>query len=161
MSTSTPTRVLRERPGVERRGDRSRGHLRVVPEAGPVGAPGVAPAGTAGHDARAGSPPPPLRLTRRGRLVLRGLVLMLLVVLLAVTGLALARSAQAEADPHAPVRTYVVMPGQTLWGIATELAPSADPRDTVALLVAANHLPSSSVYAGQQLVLPAELPAPR
>jgi hypothetical protein len=104
---------------------------------------------------------PPLRITRRGQLVLRALVVIALAVLITTTALVLARSARADADSHAPVRYHVVMPGETLWGIATQLSPNADPRDTVALLVEVNHLPSSGVLAGQRLVIPAGLPAPR
>jgi len=100
---------------------------------------------------------PPLRLTRRGRAVLRALVLLLLVALLSTAGLALARRADA-ADPLAPVRYHVVLPGETLWGIATRLDPSADPRETIAELVETNHLPSAAVGAGQRLILPTGLP---
>jgi hypothetical protein len=100
---------------------------------------------------------PPLRLTRRGRAVLRALVLLLLVALLSTAGLALARRADA-ADPLAPVRYHVVLPGETLWGIATRLDPSADPRETIAELVETNHLPSAAVGAGQRLILPPGLP---
>jgi hypothetical protein len=97
---------------------------------------------------------PPLRLTRRGRSALRLLIVLALVGLMATTALVLARSAQAEADPAAPVAYHVVLPGETLWGIASELTHGQDPRDTVALLVQVNHLPSSGVQAGQRLVLP-------
>jgi hypothetical protein len=100
---------------------------------------------------------PPLRLTRRGRAVLRALVLLLLVALLSTAGLALARRADA-ADPLAPVRYHVVLPGETLWGIATRLDPSSDPRETIAELVETNHLPSAAVGAGQRLILPPGLP---
>ena len=85
-----------------------------------------------------------------------------LVVL--ITGLAastLARSAAGGRRPAPVALTHVVMPGETLWGIATELSPNADPRDTVALLVEVNNLPSSGVLAGQRLVIPAGLPVAR
>jgi hypothetical protein len=89
--------------------------------------------------------------------VLRALVLLLLVALLSTAGLALARRADA-ADPLAPVRYHVVLPGETLWGIATRLDPSADPRETIAELVETNHLPSAAVGAGQRLILPPGFP---
>jgi hypothetical protein len=101
---------------------------------------------------------PPLRLTRRGRVALRTLVLLLLVALLSTAGLALARRADAAADPLAPVRYHVVLPGETLWGIATELDRSADPRATIAELVETNHLSSAAVGAGQRLMIPPGLP---
>ena len=55
------------------------------------------------------------------------LVVIALVALITTTALALARSARADADSHAPVRYHVVMPGETLWGIATELTPRPTP----------------------------------
>jgi LysM repeat protein len=85
-------------------------------------------------------------------------VLLLLVALLSMAGFALARQADAAADPKAPVRYHVVLPGETLWGIAAALDPSADPRDTIVQIVEANHLPSSAIWAGQRLVLPPGLP---
>ena len=147
MSNTTATRAFGPaRPG----GARPRTHLSVVPDLPSAhGRPAAAAA------------EPPLRLTRRGRLVLRALVVIGLVVLITATAFTLARSARADADSHAPVRYHVVMPGETLWGIATELSPNADPRDTVALLVEVNNLPSSGVLAGQRLVIPAGLPASR
>ncbi len=143
MSNTTATRAFGPaRPG----GARPRAHLSVVPDL---------------PSAHARAAEPPLRLTRRGRLVLRALVVIGLVVLITATAFTLARSARADADSHAPVRYHVVMPGETLWGIATELSPNADPRDTVALLVEVNNLPSSGVLAGQRLVIPAGLPVSR
>jgi hypothetical protein len=49
----------------------------------------------------------------------------------------------------------VVEAGDTYWGIASELAPDADPRPIVDVLVAANGGPSIAV--GQEIVIPAEL----
>ena len=152
MSNTTATRAFGP---AQHRGARPRTHLSVVPDV--PSAHGRSSSGSHGGVA----PEPPLRLTRRGRLVLRALVVIALAVLITTTALVLARSARADADSHAPVRYHVVMPGETLWGIATELSPKADPRDTVALLVEVNHLPSSGVLAGQRLVIPAGLPTPR
>jgi LysM domain len=102
---------------------------------------------------------PPLRLTRRGRTVLRALVVLALVGLLTATALLLAHRADA-ADGPAPtvvVKHHVVLPGETLWGIATGLAPGADPRDTIASIVEFNALQSSAVHAGQDLAIPPQL----
>ena len=92
----------------------------------------------------------PVRLTRRGRLVV---VLVLLVVL--VIGFSIGVSSQA-AGPSRPhhVPTVTVKPGETLWQVAVRVAPGADPRLVVDELVHANHLPSASVVAGQQLLVP-------
>jgi len=107
--------------------------------------------------------PAPLRLTRRGRRVLRGGVVVLMLVLMAVAGLALARGARAASEPAAEVvvATHVVLPGETLWGIAQEVAPGDDPRDTVARIVEFNAMTSPTVRAGQRLALPPGLPLPR
>jgi hypothetical protein len=138
------------RPGARRSTPQQGGrptHLRLVRCAEP-GAAGVA------HGA--GVPEPPLRLTRRGRAVLRALVVLGLVGLMAATALLMAHRADA-ADGPAPktvVKHHVVLPGETLWGIATGLAPGADPRDTIAAIVEFNSLQSSAVHAGQDLALP-------
>jgi hypothetical protein len=75
---------------------------------------------------RATSRRTPVRLTRRGRLVL-----VLLVAVLAFVALSLGRGAapQATTTPAAgPVATaIVVQPGDTLWQIARDLDPAADP----------------------------------
>ena len=51
--------------------------------------------------------------------------------------------------------TLVVQPGQTLWQIAEDLAPGADPRTTIALIVELNDLSGGGLAAGQELRLPA------
>ena len=99
---------------------------------------------------------PPLRLTRRGRTVLRALLVLALVGLMTATALFMAHRADA-ADGPAPkvvVKHHVVLPGETLWGIATRLAPGADPRDTIASILEFNALESSAVHAGQDLAIP-------
>jgi LysM repeat protein len=113
------------------------------------------------HPAGRGLPPrvaqpAPLRLTRRGRLVLRTLVVVLMLLAMTASGLALARGARA-ADGPAPavvVHTHVVLPGETLWAIAQRVAPRDDPRDTVARIAEFNSLASTAVHAGQHLALP-------
>ena len=62
-------------------------------------------------------------------------------------------SAQALADPGDHL--YVAQPGDTFWALAMELAPDADPRPIVDLLVSANG--GASIEAGQTLIIPAEL----
>jgi Tfp pilus assembly protein FimV len=95
--------------------------------------------------------PAPLRLTRRGRAVL---TLLALVVLLG--GL---RGGQAIADGPSralEVTTYTVSAGETLWQIAADQAhPGEDVRDVIQELADLNGLPSTSLLAGQQLILPA------
>jgi Tfp pilus assembly protein FimV len=94
----------------------------------------------------------PVRLTRRGRLV----VLFLLITLLLV-GFSLGRvssSATTHNPPRAERRTVIVEPGQTLWSIARDLAPHADPREVVGALRDLNNLGNEPIVVGQQIVLP-------
>ena len=94
----------------------------------------------------------PLRLTRRGRIVL-----VVLPGLLALSGAlgAVAGTADAQAAPvHPVVRTVVVGSGDTLWSIAGRIAPGADRRDVVAALQQENGLAGAEVPAGAVLRLP-------
>src|SRR4051794_38375292 len=59
------------------------------------------------------TPPNPIRLTRRGRLVV---LVLLLAIATAVT--ALAAGPTLAADPPGPRPTAVVQPDDTLWSIA-------------------------------------------
>jgi LysM repeat protein len=118
--------------------------LRLVETDAPrsVGSRSAAKSLTAGH----------IRLTRRGRLVL--LAAAVLCMLLGFSlGNTLSSTAGTVSPPRA-TRSIVVQPGQTLWGIATQVAPHADPRATVQQLIVLNHLPSTGLQAGQELALP-------
>jgi hypothetical protein len=98
------------------------------------------------------------RLTRRGRVL----------VVLAVAGLLLAAFSLGRVDSQAAVpgsgasdqgarpalTQTVVLPGETLWSIARDLAPDNDPREVVAQIRELNDL-SGGLVAGQQLLLPA------
>ncbi|WP_435735646.1 LysM peptidoglycan-binding domain-containing protein [Cellulosimicrobium sp. PMB13] len=94
----------------------------------------------------------PLRLTRRGRIVLV-VAVALLVLLGARVGSAVAGSAGEPEE----VRVHVVAAGETLWDHAAALAsPGEDLRDVVARIVELNGLSSSGLQAGQRLVLPVD-----
>ncbi|WP_445442179.1 hypothetical protein [Clavibacter sp. km1a] len=97
-----------------------------------------------------------LRITRRGRIVLTALVAAPLALgagLVALNG----GAAVASKDVSGTAFEYVtVSSGQSLWDLAEEIAPSADPRDVIASVVDLNRLPTSDVAAGQQLAVPAE-----
>jgi LysM repeat protein len=49
-----------------------------------------------------------------------------------------------------------VQSGDSLWSVASRLAPKADPRDVIADLVNLNGLSSAVVTPGQQLAIPAQ-----
>ncbi len=84
-----------------------------------------------------------------------GVVLLGLVVTAAVV-LAGGRVARADRSVHAvPVEYRVVLPGESLWQIAGDVAPGADRRETVARIVELNALPSGVVAAGTRIAVPA------
>ncbi|MDV2982209.1 UNVERIFIED_CONTAM: LysM peptidoglycan-binding domain-containing protein [Actinomycetes bacterium ARC8] len=102
---------------------------------------------------------PPLRLTRRGRIVLIGIPLVLLAaLLLSLAGFfispAKASDSAADLETTSAV-TVTVQPGQSLWGIAATVAPERDARDVVADIVQLNNLSAGAVFPGQQLFVPA------
>lgn len=99
---------------------------------------------------------PKLRLTPRGRRVLMTLAAAPLVI--AALAFALnGGGANATLSGSAQGFTYVtVEAGQTLWQLATELEPAADPREVIARIVTLNQLESADVAAGQELAIPAE-----
>jgi nucleoid-associated protein YgaU len=67
----------------------------------------------------------------------------------------LAGRAGAGATHGQEKRSYVVQPGDTLWGIASRLAgPQADPRPLVDRMVRTNHVDSGLIHVGDVLVVP-------
>jgi nucleoid-associated protein YgaU len=68
----------------------------------------------------------------------------------------LAGRAGAGATAPRPVgTTYVVRPGDTLWGIASRLAgPEADPRPLIDRMVLANHVQAGLIHPGDVLLVP-------
>jgi LysM repeat protein len=102
-----------------------------------------------------------LRLTTRGRRILAGAAALPAVIALSIAvvsgGSALAtRSAGASTDSFT---TLTVASGESLWSIAQQVAPAADPRDVVDAIVRLNALDGVTVSAGQTLAIPAEYAA--
>ena len=98
----------------------------------------------------------PLRLTRRGRAVravVLGMAVTTVFLLVSLLGQSVV-SASTDAGEGPALRAIVVEPGQTLWGIATAVAPRDDPRDTVMRLERINDLDGPGIRAGQQLLVP-------
>ncbi len=91
-----------------------------------------------------------VRLTRRGRLVL----LALLLILTGTLGVLAAASTGEAAGPAGPAPTVVVQPGDTLWSIAARNAPGPDPFGTIERIRQLNNLDGYTVHAGQRLILP-------
>jgi LysM repeat protein len=101
---------------------------------------------------------PPLRLTRRGRVVLIGIPLVLLAaLLLSLAGFlnAPAKASDSAADlALTPTVSVTVQAGESLWAIAGAVAPARDPRDVIADIVQLNNLSGGTVVPGQQLFVP-------
>lgn len=95
-----------------------------------------------------------LRITRRGRAVLAGIVAAPLVVGIFATALGGAAATATSTTVDAPPTIVTVEAGQSLWQIAAIVAPEANPADVVADLIEHNALASGSVLPGQTLVLP-------
>lgn len=144
-------------------GPRRRAHLRVVPD---LAAPracsprvaAVAAAPSTPPRVRRAAPrpatparPAPIRLTRRGRVV----VVLFLSAVLLVAGWFVSRAVADAATTHRPASPSVVArPGDTLWSIAVRTRPDTDPRVTVERLIDANGLGTPVIQPGQRLILP-------
>jgi hypothetical protein len=98
----------------------------------------------------------PLRLTRRGRVVVAGLAVLL------VSALSLLVAGAAQATSHAaPVSStghnlaqVTVRPGQSLWSVAQSADPGADTRLVIQRILQLNALHGDTVFAGEQLWVP-------
>lgn len=98
---------------------------------------------------------PPVRFTRRGRIVI---VLAVLAAAFVVFSLGrLGADANASHATDAPTtRSVIVDAGQTLWDIARAARPGTDPRDTIHELEQLNPaLDGARVLPGQEIVVPA------
>jgi LysM repeat protein len=104
-----------------------------------------------GHEIRRAGPP--LRLTRRGRVVILGLLLVLTSLASAVL---FTTASRAQSVPAGPPPTVTVRSGDTLWGIAARVMPRRDGRDAVAVLRVLNDLDGYGLQPGRVLILPHE-----
>lgn len=102
--------------------------------------------------------PTPLRLTRRGRLVLGFLAAVPIAAVLAFSALSAPAVAGSEMSTVA-FATVTVQPGESLWGIAERIAPGSDPREVITQIERLNALEGSAVAAGQSLAIPADYAA--
>ncbi|MEP7765273.1 LysM peptidoglycan-binding domain-containing protein [Sanguibacter sp. 25GB23B1] len=92
-----------------------------------------------------------LSITRRGRVVLWtvGVVLMLAALLLGGRAVAGSPEAATHVVPH------TVSQGETLWAIASTVAhPGEDLRDVVSLIIEVNGRSSADLEAGEQIFVP-------
>lgn len=98
----------------------------------------------------------PIRLNRRGRLFFGSLLVLPIIAVAYFLGLG---ASQAGADSTVSSTSFeqvTVMPGDTLWNIATTIAPDADTQQVIADIVSLNQLETATVQPGQRLAIPAE-----
>lgn len=115
----------------------------------------------------------PVRLTRRGRVVVVLLLALVATLALFVLGLVPSQASTGVVPAAAPGgagvagvaaaggagaapsgSSVIAQPGDSLWSIAARVAPRTDPRVEVQHLIDRNHLGGTSIEAGQVLVLP-------
>ena len=107
-----------------------------------------------GSSVSSASPKSHLKMTRRGRAVLLVIVAIPLVILALVIG---ARASSATATHESGHLTSITVgTGQSLWQVATKIAPQSDPRDVIADIMSVNQLDSAAVYPGEKLNIPAQ-----
>ncbi|PVZ93643.1 hypothetical protein DDQ50_14415 [Amnibacterium flavum] len=107
------------------------------------------------HRFDSGAAAAPLRITRRGRIVLTTLITVpaaLLIGSFALSSAPATASLESGADDFAYV---TVADGESLWAVAERVAPQADPRDVIADIERLNGLEASAVSPGQSLAIPA------
>lgn len=99
-----------------------------------------------------------LRLTVRGRRVLAAAAAFpaAAALALAVVGGSAAIATPDAGMPVGSFETVTVAAGESLWSIAQDIAPSADPRDVVSAIERLNALEGGTLTAGQKLSVPAE-----
>ena len=124
----------------------------------PALAPSLAPSGRPARPIRAAAAAAaaagPVHLTRRGRLVVTAIALVLIL------GMALgtAGGVAAGSTDQAPVlESVVVQPGQSLWGFASQALPGLDTREAVLRIRELNALEGARgnvIHPGQVLLVP-------
>jgi hypothetical protein len=105
------------------------------------------------HATRPQTANPPLRLTRRGRVV----VVVAAALVLAALSLVIASAALAASHPVSArqgLLQVTVRPGQSLWSVAENADPNADTRVVIQRIVDLNRLTGNVVFAGQHLWVP-------
>lgn len=96
-------------------------------------------------------------LTARGRRLVAGVLLVCAVLgSYALSGLLSAVVAASSAEPVSNTSVLMVVePGDTLWSIAAELDPTADPRALVSRIATMNALSTDAqLQVGQTIAIP-------
>jgi LysM repeat protein len=104
------------------------------------------------HRPRSARRSAPVRLTRRGRIVLT--VLFVAALLAVFTAFGPHSAATGEAGTPVPTRTVQVGEGDTLWEIASQVAAPGKTREMVHQIEELNALPGPSLAEGQTIAVP-------
>lgn len=98
----------------------------------------------------------PIKLTRRGRMLVSTLsfAAMLAISLVSLFGIATASAKASNEASNSTNTQIVVAPGETLWTIAARVNPEIDPRAVIDQIMDLNVIEGSNVYAGQVLLVP-------
>jgi multidrug efflux pump subunit AcrA (membrane-fusion protein) len=98
----------------------------------------------------------PIKLTRRGRMLVSALsfAAMLAISLVSLFGMATASAKASNEASNSTTTQIVVAPGETLWTIAARVNPEIDPRAVIDQIMDLNVIEGSNVYAGQVLLVP-------
>lgn len=99
---------------------------------------------------------PRLRITRRGRAVLTLLVAIPLAVAAIVGGVGAVSATGTDVSGSAHYSYVTVHAGESLWQLAQQVAPHADPRAVVADISNLNGLDSGVIQPGQRLAIPTQ-----
>jgi hypothetical protein len=107
------------------------------------------------------APAPRLRLTPRGRRVLGTLAALPVIAIALLVGPNVIGAHAADElltgdTAHTSFEYVSIAPGQSLWQLAEQVAPQADPREVVADILTLNNLRSGDVQPGQKLAIPAQ-----
>ena len=97
-----------------------------------------------------------LRLTTRGRRVLLVLAALPLAIGLAFAALGSGSAYAGGEEVSASFETVTVMPGDTLWSIAEDVAPGTDPREVIEALQQLNLLGGGMLMVGEELAIPTQ-----
>lgn len=101
---------------------------------------------------------PKLRLTQRGRVVIASFLTVIAIAVFVMIAIIGATNAQANTGVGEQLatqfETIVAIPGDTMWSIATVVAPESDPREVIEDIIRLNQLSSADLVVGQELSIP-------
>ncbi len=97
-----------------------------------------------------------LRLTKRGRAVLAAVAAAPMVIAALTLALNGGGAAASLSGSSASFQYVTVGNSETLWQVAQQVAPNADPRDVIDQIMQLNELASADVFAGEHLAIPSQ-----